>query len=275
MAVSDRLPAAYILVAHGSRDPRARVALAQLAACVRDRAIVCETAARRPINREHRATATLERHSIVLTAVLEMGAVPLHQAILQQLPAIRVAGLHRVRILPLFLLPGVHVRSDLPAEVARAQQLVGGEFELELGAYLGSHAGLVPLLADRFAALADRINADAERASQPIGRILLAHGSHQSEGNGTIATTAARLGATAAFWSVPPHLGECIRTLGAAGYRHLAIVPYVLFPGRIIDAIATEIERLCGDRPDLTVHFGSPLGTVPALADTIVEWFQR
>jgi sirohydrochlorin cobaltochelatase len=59
---------------------------------------------------------------LVGTACLEVGAVPLHQQIVAFSRRARAAGAQRVRLVPLFLLAGVHVMEDIPAEVEQARQ---------------------------------------------------------------------------------------------------------------------------------------------------------
>ncbi|MFN6535376.1 MAG: sirohydrochlorin chelatase [Nostoc sp. EkiNYC01] len=239
---------AYLLVSHGSRDPRPEIAMQELARIVSEKLHKNHNQA----NSEH----------VVGIAALEMSPKPLHEQIKQF--AETAFGVQKVsenknhlKILPLFLLPGVHVITDIPAEVALAQQGTGKDIMIELQPYLGSHPDLNKLLSKQIA----KIKAEAW--------ILLAHGSRRPDSQRLIEAMAASLGAIAAYWSVPGSLELRVKELVTAGYREIAILPYFLFPGGITDAIATSIETLKLQFSAVTFHLAEPLGASAELADLI------
>ncbi|MGK7874329.1 MAG: sirohydrochlorin chelatase [Xenococcaceae cyanobacterium] len=262
---------AYILVSHGSRDPRPQIAVERLAHLVRQqlekRAALVKPMPhhqlryRSGINEKLAgSTAVLSRPQspLVATASLELAPVPLHESIRQIAMEAQEAGLKRLQVLPLFLFPGVHVKEDIPAEVALAQQTLGEKVMLELRPHLGS-LGLRNLLAKQFS----QIRAD--------GRILLSHGSRLRGANQPIEAIASQLQAVAAYWSVSPSLAEQIETLAAAGKRTIAIGPYFLFAGGITEAIAQQVKQLQQAFPTLELLLGEPLGATAELANLIVE----
>ena len=169
-------------------------------------------------------------------------------------------GVKQIQILPLFLLPGVHVSEDIPAEVAMAQQQLE-EIQIELRPYLGSQPGIIDLLAEQF----EQLPAQA--------RILLSHGSRRPGSNQPVEAIAAQLDAVAAYWSISPSLDQQVENLAAAGYRDIAIVPYFLFAGGITEAIAVAVEQL--ENSDTTLYLGEPLGATPQLASLIVKEIKR
>jgi len=65
--------------------------------------------------------------------------------------ALALAG-NRLQVVPLFLLPGVHVMEDIPTEVAIAQQALDPELKIALQPHLGTHLGLSGLLATQMVA---------------------------------------------------------------------------------------------------------------------------
>ena len=95
---------AYFLVAHGSRDPRPQIALEQLAEQLR-----------------LRLSPTLS--PLIETGILECAALSLSQQLQQFANTISPRRITQIKILPLFLLPGVHVKEDIPVEVAIAQHI--------------------------------------------------------------------------------------------------------------------------------------------------------
>ncbi|MDZ7952849.1 sirohydrochlorin chelatase [Nostoc sp. DedQUE09] len=241
------MSSAYLLLSHGSRDRRPEIAMQQLAR------LVCQK-----LSSEH----------LVGIAALEMSPQPLHEQIQQFAKSafgdyLLSPNENRLKILPLFLLPGVHVMTDIPAEVALAQQAVGQNIIIELQPYLGSHPNLEKLLAKQIAA----IKAEAW--------ILLAHGSRRPGSQKTVEAMAASLGAVAAYWAGPPSLESRVKELVTAGYREIAILPYFLFAGGITDVIATSIEELKLQFSAVNFQLAQPLGASAELAELIWDLTQR
>lgn len=255
------MSSAYLLISHGSRDPRPEVAMQQLAK------LVCNKLPKNynPSNSEH----------LVGIAALEMSFQPLHEQIQQFAKSAfgdSGGGLHlrklsqnenRLKIVPLFLLPGVHVMTDIPAEVALAQQAVGQDMMIELQPYLGSHPKLEKLLAKQIATIKAEV------------WILLAHGSRRPLSQEPVEAMAASLGAVAAYWAGPPNLESRVIELVAAGYREIAILPYFLFAGGITDAIAASVEGLKLQFSAVNFQLAQPLGASAELAELICDLTDR
>jgi sirohydrochlorin ferrochelatase len=127
--VQDIEKAVVLLVAHGSRNPRAAEAHEQL----------CERVEQR---RSELGGPTVP----VRPAYLEIAEPSIPNAIDAEI----AAGATTVRLLPHFLSPGNHVLVDLPAIVAEARAHHPG-VAIELAEYLGADEGLVDLLAARAA----------------------------------------------------------------------------------------------------------------------------
>ncbi|MFM2060358.1 MAG: hypothetical protein RLZZ507_28 [Cyanobacteriota bacterium] len=231
------ISSAYLLVSHGSRDPRPDVAMQQLAKLV--------------------SLKLPNSENLVGTATLEVNTQPLHEQI-QDFAATALAfGCKCLKIVPLFLVPGVHVMSDIPAEVELAQTALGENIKIEIKAYLGSHGNLAKLLNPTMA----KIQAEVS--------ILLAHGSRRSGSQQPVETMAMNLGAVTAYWSVSPSLEARVKELVVAGYRQIAILPYFLFTGGITDAIAKSIEQLKLQFPGVKFQLAPPLGASAEMADLI------
>jgi sirohydrochlorin ferrochelatase len=172
----------------------------------------------------------------------------------------------RLKIFPLFLLPGVHVREDIPHQVAIAQKTLGTAIEIELCPYLGSYPGLTPLLAQQF----DQVPTIHNPQSK-TGRILLSHGSRRRGANQPIAALASQLNALPAYWSVPPSLTEQVDFLKDQGQSSIVILPYFLFRGGLTEAIAQQVSQMQQSSANLQLYLGEPLGVTPALVNLIVE----
>lgn len=202
-------------------------------------------------------------YPLVGTATLELADIPLHEQIRQFASVALADGCNQLQVLPLFLLPGVHVREDIPAEVALAQESLGKAVTIAQRPHLGDHPGLGRLLAMQWAT----VNADA--------KILLSHGSRRTGGNEPVEGMAKQLGAVAAYWSVPPSLEEQVQRLALAGHRRIAILPYFLFSGGITDAIARRVTQLQVQFPNLQLSLGEPIGASAELATLIVDLIKQ
>ncbi|QOV22669.1 sirohydrochlorin chelatase [Anabaenopsis elenkinii] len=228
---------AYLLVSHGSRDPRPQVAMEELGQLVS-------------------AQLGNGKH-LVGIAALELQPQPLYQQIQDFAGVALREGVKSLEIVPVFLLPGVHVMADIPEQIALAQQALGEDIIIHQHPHLGSHGDLVTLLSQQMATI------PAETT------ILLAHGSRRPGSLEPIETIAAQLGAVTAYWAVAPSLESRIQALVAAGQTKVAILPYFLFTGGITDAIALSIERLKLQFPTVTFQLAAPLGASRELAEII------
>lgn len=239
-----QLISAFLLVAHGSSDPRPQQALEQLA---------------------HRIQQQLQASGesvYVGTATLECAPTPLHEQIQQFGQQVRAVGGTRLQILPLFLLPGVHAIEDIPAEVELARPHLEPGLRLELLPYLGSHPQLGRLLASE------------APPSTTQCCLLLSHGSRRPGSNQPIVALADQLGAVPAYWSIDPSLSDMIQTYIRQGYQQIQILPYFLFSGSITDVIETTIEQFSHQYPQVRFHLAPPLADHPQLADLICDLMQ-
>ena len=261
-----RVSSAYLLVSHGSRDPRPQVAVEHLAKLVLQRLSSFHPIHAAPLvlaqGLSPRSSLSPSSHPLMGTAVLELAPLPLHQQIQQFGQQAIATGYTHLQILPLFLLPGVHVMQDIPTEVDLAQQTLHSRLSLEVRPYLGSHPQLQQLLINPV---------DPIATSPQASKILLAHGSRRPGGNQPVESIATQIGALAAYWSVVPGLEVRVTELVKQGSQQIAILPYFLFEGGITDAIAQEANRLAQQFPYVQFELGRAIGPSPQLADRVVD----
>ena len=239
-------PSAYLLIAHGSRDPRPQQGLDQLAQLLHK-----QLASQGEVKEALRIR--------VGTATLELAPLPLHEQICQFATQAIGTDYPQIQALPLFLLPGVHVMEDIPQEVAIARQQLGEKFTVNQQPHLGVHPRLGQLLVNQQSPL-----------NAPI-KILVSHGTRRPGGNQPVAALAKQLGAIDAYWSIEPTLSQRVAALRSARCQHIAIVPYFLFPGSITDAIAQSVVELQQQYPQLQLELGEPLSATPELAELILD----
>jgi sirohydrochlorin cobaltochelatase len=252
-----KLRSTYLLVSHGSRDPRPQLALENLAQLLSQNL---------PILSNSVASSV----PAVGTATLELGPAPLHEQICDFAEHTLSLGLTEVQILPIFLLPGVHVAEDIPAQVEIARQTISSKLKIELQPHLGTQeAGLTNLVKTQMQEVAFLPNLHSPKW------ILLSHGSRRPGGNSTVEQVASKVGAVTAYWSVKPSLEEQIDNLVRDGQQQIGIVPYFLFNGGITDAIAKTVEQLKPQFPTAELHLANPLGASVELADLIGELIRQ
>ncbi|BAY11260.1 sirohydrochlorin chelatase [Calothrix sp. NIES-2098] len=225
------MPSAYLLVSHGSRDPRPEIAMQQLAGLIRDK-----------------IQNSNKQQNLFEIAYLELSPEPLHVQIEQFAASAVAANCNRVKVIPLFLLPGVHVMKDIPDEITLAQAALGQKIIVDQEAYIGAHPNLESLIAKQMA------------TKNTAAWILLAHGSRRPGSQQPLEAMAENLGAITAYWSVAPSLESRVKESIAVSKREIAILPYFLFPGGITDAIAQSIETLKLQFPLVNFHLAQPLG---------------
>ena len=259
----------YLLVFHGSRDRRTQTAALNL---------------KDLLNAEYQSKNILTQHnyleknhvgfisksaskSIVVAknktplidiAALELADRSLSVSLVDFASKAKERGL-KVKVVPLFLAPGVHVRSDIPAEIDSAIAQLDNQVIIELSPFLGKYSGMETLLAGKFAELSAQT------------RILIAHGSRLPAVAEYYRDLGSRLDADVAYWSTEPKFTERIKTQIDLGSKKIALLPYFLFPGKITSAIAAKIAELQQQYPQVELILGQPLGATPALAELIAR----
>jgi sirohydrochlorin cobaltochelatase len=294
---------AYLLVSHGSSDPRHRQGLMRLAQTVGQHLLDPTWVGRQgqplpqresegvsvsaPILRvtegeamaEDRPLGTIARPSfrpasapnpegpaerqhpmpLVGTATLEASALSLAEQITLFGRRAMALGVTRLVVVPLFLLQGVHVMEDLPAEIAQAQTQLPPQLSIHQTVHLGGYQGLRAFIANRFA------------QTHAVSRLLVAHGSRRPGSNRTLEQTAAKLNATVAFWAMAPGLEAQVIELMQAGHRHIVVAPYFVFAGGITDSITQQTEALAERFPRLRLRLLPPLGSSVELARVVSD----
>ena len=264
------LQAIHLLITHGSRNIRSQQSAEQLRSSIE----ICLSPGSFPFSAEQRVEHT----------VLEGGSTPLHAQILDYAAQARAEGLERLQLLPLFLMPGVHVMEDLPQEVALAQKkLVDRDpsFKLSTLPYLGHQLQTHPqALASAWvsdlggASLGgDSFSGDSFGASR-IARVLVSHGSRRSDSTLLSEQFADSIGATPAYWSIEPSLTQTVERLFREGYEEIQVLLYFLFPGGITAAIEESIVELRQSYPRLNLTCRSTLDQISEFPKFIADLLQ-
>jgi sirohydrochlorin ferrochelatase len=234
------LLAPVVLVAHGSRDPRAAASTRALA----------------------RAVAAARPGLDVRTAYLDHT----HPKPPQVLGALQAAGHAAATVVPLLLTAAYHGRVDIPAVLDRARA-DGLRASITLTDVLGPvdgevHPALLAGLRRRLSAL--DVSYDA--------LVLAAAGTRVAEARETVREAASALGASLGVPCVPayasaagPTGADAVRQLQRDGARRVAVAAYFLAPGRLYDMV-TSSAREAG-----AVAVADPLGNAREIAHLVLD----
>lgn len=227
-----------------------------LAALLRDRLrVVKQSKPKAPTGARSRLPPVLAE-PLVGMATLELSHEPLSEQIRAFSDRAAASRYSAVRIMPLFLLPGVHVMEDIPHEVEQAQG--HSRLPLHLCPYLGSHVRMAHTLA-------------AHASTPDAKRLLLAHGSRYPNANDCVEALSHQLNSEAAYWAIAPSLESKITEFAHQGCHTVDILPYFLFRGTLTDAIAQQVEALQQQFPAMTLHLATPLGSMETLTDLVLD----
>ena len=189
---------------------------------------------------------------------LECTDTPMDEAIAQFLEPHLDKEPIQLQVLPLFLLPGVHVCEDIPEAIALLREKYPN-VEIQVLDYLGKDNRLAPFLEHQF------------EKHPNAKRVLMAHGSRRNGANPEIEKLAQTLNANTAYWATEPSLQQTTAVLSREELEVLYVVPYFLFSGKIPAAIANQIQELKPEYPRREFYLGQPFGTQPDCAAAIAN----
>jgi len=258
---------AYLLVFHGSRDYRTQAAAANLKQLLNVKYQSLSLSSQQNylasslVNSESEIASTVNftETPLIEVAPLELTPISVSESLISFAQKAEQQGINQIKVVPLFLTPGVHVQQDIPAEIALARKQINCQVTIQLSPYLGKYSEIVPLLSRKFAELPAKT------------RILIAHGTRLPLGAIYYKNLAHQLDADLAYWSTTPWFSERVKAHIALGIKKIALLPYFLFPGKITDAISQEIALIQQEYPQVELFLGQPLGATAALAELIAQ----
>lgn len=235
---------ALFLVAHGSYDPRPAIALKQL----QDR-----------LGQYLIGSGHLVAENHLGLGFLDCTPIPLEAQLCQFMQGLE-PGVDRMMVVPLFLLPGIHVSEDIPQAIARAQ--AQSSMPLELLPFLGSWPPFQNLVQSHL--------------KSPPAWIVIAHGSRRPQAKDWLEKLSQTWDVTLALWSEPASLEQAIQTIITQEPEHplntIAIFPYLLFAGKTIAAIAQELIHLQALYSQVSLQLHSGFEINAAFVNCVAEF---
>jgi sirohydrochlorin ferrochelatase len=246
-----------VAVAHGSSDPRAGSAIADLIAQARARA-------------ELRGPPGLDARAAFLGH-----AAP---ALPQVLAALHGAGRRRVVVLPLLLTAAYHSGTDIPGALREAQAAFP-RLSIAYGEPLGPHPALLHALERRLAEADGGADAAANGGAAGDYRVsstavvLAAAGSSRPAANAAVAQMAADWQAARGWRAVLPAYAsaasptpdQAVAALLRDGAQRVVVASYLLAPGLFADRIR-DASLAAG-----AAAVSRPLGAAPEVADVLLQ----
>jgi sirohydrochlorin ferrochelatase len=189
------------------------------------------------------------------------------------------AGATSVVAVPLVLLGAGHLKNDGPAALARARRRHPG-VPFAYARDLGIHPGPLAVAADRIQAATSAWPSDDEHVTAVV---LVSRGSSDPDANADLYKVARLLWdgrdidlVEPAFVSLaPPSVVDALERCLRLGATRIAVVPYFLFTGVLVDRIRQQASAWALAHPGIVVAHGPELGTDPRLARLVLERYQE
>lgn len=189
--------------------------------------------------------------------------------------ALVARGAGSVVAVPLVLLGAGHLKSDGPDALARARLRHPG-VEFSYARHLGLHPAIL--------ALAE------QRVREAVGHprdgtfvVVVGRGSTDPDANADLYKVARLLwdgrgfaGVEAAFVSLaPPSVPEALERCRGLGARRIAVVPYFLFTGVLIERIGVQARAWGTAHSGVEVVVGPHLGPVEPVGEVVLERYRE
>ena len=184
-------------------------------------------------------------------------------------------GASSVVAVPLVLLGAGHLKNDGPAALARGRER-HPHVALHYARDLGIHPTPLEVASERIAATVD---GDAGEWAA----VVVSRGSSDPDATADLYKVARLLWdgrglATVepAFVSLaPPDVAAALDRCAALGARRIAVVPYFLFTGILVDRIADQATQWAADHPSVEVRVGPELGPDRRIAQLVLARYRE
>ncbi len=177
-----------------------------------------------------------------------------------------------VVVAPMLLFKAGHARHDIPEYVERAMK----EYP-DVTFHLGEPLGTNPHMAK---AMMERMDGKFfEGDKEDTTLIAIGRGSNNSDANSDFFKMSRLVGDLLGLrWTIPcfigvtgPSLDEALDLVLKARPKRLAVAPYFLFSGKLVDRISNKIKTFSEANPDIMVSLGTRLGSHSGVLKTLDE----
>ena len=237
---------AFLVVGHGSRDPRGAREFHELVGIVRER----------------------NPGLAVEGGFIELSRPPIGECVNR----LAEEGARDVAAVPLMLLAAGHAKDDIPATLVR-EGIEHPEMEFRYGRALGVRPELLELMEERISDVVP----DEEKPDTAV--LVVGRGSSDPDANSDVAKITRLFYegrpypmVESAFISMtPPGVGEGLDRLRRLGAKRVVVFSYFLFTGVLEERIRDEAERFAAENSDVEVRYAGYFGPDGRVADLLVE----
>jgi cobalt/nickel transport system ATP-binding protein len=183
------------------------------------------------------------------------------------------SGAAEVIAVPLVLLGAGHMKDDGPAALARARHR-----HPRAGFRYGRDLGIHPLVLEVAEERAREAVAALGSGPADTAVVLVGRGSSDPDANGDLYKVARLLWDGRGFGAVepafvslaPPGVPETLERCRRLGFTSIAVVPYFLFTGVLVDRIGAQADEWGATHPEAAVRVGPHLGPDPRIARLVL-----
>ena len=237
---------AFLVVGHGTRDPRGVGEFHELIDLVRER----------------------NPGLPVEGGFIELSRPPISDCVNR----LAEEGARKVAAVPLMLLAAGHAKDDIPATLVR-EGIDHPGMGFRYGRALGVRPELLELMDERISAVVP----EAEKPGTAV--LVVGRGSSDPDANSDIAKITRLFYegrpypmVESAFISMtPPGVGEGLDRLRRLGAARVVVFSYFLFTGVLEDRIKEQTEVFAAGHPDVEVRYAGYFGPNELVADLLME----
>jgi sirohydrochlorin cobaltochelatase len=237
---------AFLIVGHGSRDPRGAREFHGLVGLVRRR----------------NPSLTVEG------GFIELSRPPISECVNR----LARSGARNVAVVPLMLLSAGHAKDDIPATLAR-EKMDHPEMTFAYGRALGIRPELLALMDERLSAVVP----EGEKVDTAV--LVVGRGSSDPDANSDLSKIARLFyeGRTypaveSAYVSMTlPDVAEGLDRCCKLGAKRVVVFSYFLFTGVLEERIRLQSEAFAEANPKVGVRYAGYFGPDPRVADLLVE----
>ncbi len=192
------------------------------------------------------------------------------------------AGSRSVVGVPLVLLAAGHLKTDGPTALERGRSRHPG-VSFTYGRDLGVHPLVLDAATTRIAEALEALGAPPLAGAGGTHVVLVGRGSSDPDANSDLYKVARLLSDSRglgcvepAFVSLaPPSVSDSLERCRLLGARRIAVVPYFLFTGRLVERIADQAREWSLAHPGIDVVVGAEMGPDPRLARLVLERYDE
>lgn len=184
-------------------------------------------------------------------------------------------GADEVVVVPAVLLAAGHAKNDIPVLVNQARSRHPG-IQFFSSRPLGVHPGMLKAVRDRIASAKESLG---PCDNTKISLLLLGRGSSDPDANSDVykigrllTERQGYLGHEVGFIGVTePNTETAFKALAATRPRQIIIVPYLLYPGVLVERVREKAQTLSSLYNRIEVQVTEPVGTHPKVLSVLIQ----